>query len=446
VPDKDSLTKKRTRICLLGASFDTGNLGVSALAESSIKLIIRQWPEAEVVLFASGRDEQRYTFELLGKSVEVKTMPVRFCANVLLPNHFCRFFLYGLLLKLVPVAGLRRFLQKRNLPLKAISEFDVVVDINGGDSFSDIYGMGRFLRIILIKRLLLMFGKKLVFLPQTYGPFKSKISRILARGVLKKASVIFARDRDGVAFVKEFLKNADATEKIHFSPDVAFVLDPRKPANIDTGKLEAARTTGTTLVGLNVSGLLFNGGYTRDNMFGLKTSYGELLGKVVDLLMKQDSVLILLVPHVFTASGHPEHDPDACLEVFNSVGEKYKDRVFLVRGEYNHNEIKYIIGMCDLFIGSRMHSCIAAISQGVPAIGLAYSKKFQGVFCSIGIEKYAINLHERGEADVLDAVSKAFQNRKTALEHLTKRIPEVQKQVWNILAYDRIDKAVHVDS
>jgi polysaccharide pyruvyl transferase WcaK-like protein len=181
-------------------------------------------------------------------------------------------------------------------------------------------------------------------------------------------------------------------------------------------------------------------------MFGLKTSYGELLGKVVDLLMKQDGVLILLVPHVFTASGHPEHDPDACLEVFNSVGEKYKDRVFLVRGEYNHNEIKYIIGMCDLFIGSRMHSCIAAISQGVPAIGLAYSKKFQGVFCSIGIEKYAINLHERGEADVLDAVSKAFQNRKTALEHLTKRIPEVQKQVWNILAYDRIDKAVHVDS
>lgn len=435
--EKNSVEKKTPKICLLGASFDTGNLGVSALAESSIKVIIKQWPEAEVILFASGRDKKRYSFELMGRDVEVTMMPVRFCSNVFLPNHFCRIFLYGLLLKLMPFEKFRCFMQERNLCLKTIMEFDVVVDINGGDSFSDIYGMGRFLRIILIKRLLLIFGKKLVFLPQTYGPFKSKVSRILARGVLRKASVIFARDQDGVAFVKEFLKESEATEKIRFSPDVAFVLDPRKPENIDVGQMETARTAATTLVGLNVSGLLFNGGYTRDNMFGLKTSYRALLGKVVDLLMKQQDLIILLVPHVFTATGHVEHDPDACLEVFNSVSEKYGDRVFLVRGQYNHNEIKYVIGMCDLFIGSRMHSCIAAISQCVPAIGLAYSKKFQGVFRSIGLEQYAVNLYERGEKDVLDTISRAAENRKTISEYLKKKIPEIQERVWDIFASDR---------
>lgn len=359
-------------------------------------------------------------------------MPVRFCSNVLLPNHFCRLLVYCLLLKLVPVVRFRHYLQEHNLCLKTISEFDVVVDINGGDSFSDIYGMSRFLRMFLVKRLLLLFGKRLVFLPQTYGPFKSKVSRILARNVLSRARMIFSRDYDGVAFVNRLLKNSQANNKVRFAPDVAFVLDPHKPANIDVGAMEAERTGTTTLIGLNVSGLLFNGGYTRDNMFGLKTSYRELLYNVIDLLMKQENVLVLLVPHVFTASGHPEHDPDACLEVFNSVREKYTDRLFLVRGEYNHNEIKYIIGMCDLFIGSRMHSCIAAISQCVPAIGLAYSKKFKGVFETVGMERFVADLRQLEEDEILGIVANAFRQRKETSDYLGRIVPEIKKKVLQI--------------
>ena len=37
-------------IILLGASFSTGNLGVSALAWSSIKIIRARWPDARIVL------------------------------------------------------------------------------------------------------------------------------------------------------------------------------------------------------------------------------------------------------------------------------------------------------------------------------------------------------------------------------------------------------------
>jgi polysaccharide pyruvyl transferase WcaK-like protein len=31
-----------------------------------------------------------------------------------------------------------------------------------------------------------------------------------------------------------------------------------------------------------------------------------------------------------------------------------------------------------------MHACIAALSQGIPTVGVAYSRKFVGVFESIG--------------------------------------------------------------
>jgi len=45
----DSLAAGKKTIILLGASFSTGNLGVSALAWSSIKLVLQRWPESELV-------------------------------------------------------------------------------------------------------------------------------------------------------------------------------------------------------------------------------------------------------------------------------------------------------------------------------------------------------------------------------------------------------------
>ena len=68
---------KKIRVGLLGASFDTGNLGVSALAESSIQCILHEWPEAKIDLLASGRTFEKYTLEVEGKAVEVENLPVR---------------------------------------------------------------------------------------------------------------------------------------------------------------------------------------------------------------------------------------------------------------------------------------------------------------------------------------------------------------------------------
>ena len=49
--------------------------------------------------------------------------------------------------------------------------------------------------------------------------------------------------------------------------------------------------------------------------------------------------------------------------------------------------MKYLIGQCDFFVGSRMHSCIAAVSQCVPAVSIAYSDKFIGVMATLGLSR-----------------------------------------------------------
>jgi polysaccharide pyruvyl transferase WcaK-like protein len=126
-------------------------------------------------------------------------------------------------------------------------------------------------------------------------------------------------------------------------------------------------------------------------MFNLKLDYREFLNRLVISILEQESTEILLVPHTFAPPSSVESDPDACTQVRCSAAPNLQGRIHLVSREYDQSEIKCIIGLCEFFIGSRMHSCIAALSQEIPTIGVAYSKKFKGVFESIGVGDWVVD-------------------------------------------------------
>ena len=427
--------KENMKICLLGASFDTGNMGVSALAESSIKIILNRWPDAEIVLLGTGSTDGEHCLKLSGREIRVRIKRMRFCKNVFLRSHFCVLLLNAILLKLLPFKGFRKLLSAINPYVKTLVETEKVFDITGGDSFSDIYGLRRFLIYgFLQKWLVTLFGKELILLPQTYGPCTRSITRSMAKSVLRRASFVYARDTESVEYIRELFGNHSVNGKLRFMPDVAFVLDSNEPETIDVGSLNNIRNKSSIVVGLNISGLLFNGGYTQENMFGLKTSYRELIDSIVDYLIKDDRNLVLLVPHVLAPSRTVEDDPNVCRQLYDKLNKKYPGRIFLTQGEYNHNNIKYIIGLCDFFIGSRMHACIAALSQSIPAVGIAYSKKFHGVFESIGLGDCVADAYQCGNnSELLSVVEAAFEKRDQTRTHLDKVIPKVKANILNML-------------
>jgi len=427
--------KANMKICLLGASFDTGNLGVSALAESSIKIILHRWPDAEIVLLGSGSAEGEHCLKLNGRDIQVRIERMRFCKNIFLRSHFFVLLLNSVLMKMVPLKGFRKLLSVVNPYVKTLVETEKVFDITGGDSFSDIYGLRRFLIYgFLQKWLVTQFGKELILLPQTYGPCTRAITRRMAKSVIRRASIVYARDTESVEYVRELFGNHSVNGKLRYMHDVAFVLDSHKPGTVDIGSLENARSENSIVVGLNISGLLFNGGYTQQNMFGLKTNYPELIYDVVDYLMKDEKVLVLLVPHVLAPSRTVEDDPNACRQLYEKLIDKYPGRIFLTQGKYDHNNIKYIIGLCDFFIGSRMHACIAALSQSIPAVGIAYSKKFNGVFESIGLGDCVADAYQCGDnAELLSIVKAAFEKRGQTRKHLDEVVPKIKAEIMEML-------------
>lgn len=425
---------KSVKIGLLGAVFDTGNMGVSALAESAIKCILRRWPDAEITLLDSSRVAGEEQLRIGDKVMCIKKLPIRFCRNIFLGNHFVVLCFYAIMFRVFRGEKFRRFCMQRNASLNGIVQIDIVADITAGDSFSDIYGMRRFVQGFLRKWLILLFNKDLIMLPQTYGPFKRPIARTMARFILNRARMVYSRDRAGIECVNALLGNRENV-KVRFVPDVAFVLDARRPEHLDIEPSTDLRAQESIVVGLNISGLLFNGGYNRDNMFGLSCNYRELIIAVVKTLLQEQNVSVLLIPHVFPLAGNlVESDPDACLTIYEQLKNKYTDRIFLVKGEYDQGEIKYIISLCDFFIGSRMHTCIAAISQCIPAVGLAYSGKFQGVFETVNLGECVADMRNLKDSQILEKVRSILRNRDKIREHLKEVVPKVKQEILHIMS------------
>ena len=276
--------------------------------------------------------------------------------------------------------------------------------------------------------------------PQTYGPFKRRRAKWMARHILSRSKIIYSRDQAGLDYVRELLGQAGAEGKLRFSRDVAFSLDPQPPAELEIGDLLTRRTETSVVVGLNVSGLIYYGGYTGGNEFGLNVDYQILVHRLAEQLLDKKDVLLLLVPHVIPGNnfgGNVENDLSACRALQEHLAKKYPGRSSVAvgggGGHYDQCQVKYIIGLCEFFIGTRMHSCIAALSQCIPAVGLAYSKKFAGVFETIGVEQLVVDLRSTEIDDAVAAVDAAYQSRQSVTEHLQETIPSVKEQALRLL-------------
>lgn len=415
----------------MGASLTTGNMGVSALAASLVKLILTARPDASVTFFIIERSSKPQEIELSGRKIRINVANVRRSPKAALGEHILVIFFLALLYNIIPVHALRKSILKHNERLRGIADADFIGDVRGGDSFSDIYGVRGFIEGSIPSIITLLIGKKLVLLPQTYGPYKSNISRKIARYILGHANIIMSRDRESINLVKDILNKNSSGKQIIFCPDVAFALDSIEPKN---GVIQPFINTGceNPILGLNINGLLYNGGYTRNNMFNLRMDYKLFVHKLSEAILEKTNANLLLIPHTFAAHGHVESDSDACTEVFTALSPLYKGRIQLITGEHDQHAIKGIIGCCDFFIGSRMHSCIAALSQNIPTAAVAYSKKFKGVFDSIDVGNFVIDAREAETQEAVDMIVTMYEDRAQIKNNLLYQIDKAQKQQLKI--------------
>lgn len=327
------MTNKPLTIGLLWHSISSDNLGVGALTLSQMALITQ----------AAARQQRAVQFVVVGTRGSTP-YPIR-DFNILQTAEF----------------ALRAFKQMDFSAISSLRRCDVVFDIGEGDSFADIYGLKRLSIQVLSKWLAQSSHRPLILSPQTIGPFKSALGQSLGKLGLGLARNVFTRDHLSTQYVNELGFGGRTHEVI----DVAFAL-PYTPA---------AKAPGTTRVGINVSGLMMNTGA----QFGLKLDYAALIKQACTYFLQQPGTEVYLVPHVISDAIEVEDDLRASQKLAQEIpGLKLAPRF------KTPSEAKSFISGLDFFTGARMHACIAAYSSGVPVVPMAYSRKFNGLFNSLG--------------------------------------------------------------
>jgi len=355
------------KITLIGHDTRNANLGVGALTVSDIEVIRR---------IARCRDLKISITVLIGKgagSLCVSGDDV--CERIVRPlRHPLDFF-------------------------AAVRDSDLVIDVSGGDSFADIYGNRRMFQILLQKYLVHLADRPLVMAPQTVGPFKNRLWRALSVGTIRRCAIVTTRDTKSTDFLRDIGVRNDVIE----ASDVALRLPFTPPG---------ARREGPPRIGLNVSGLLMAGSYTGKNMFNLKSDYPALVREIIKQFQAHaDGCEVHLVGHVIPLyRDRIEDDYQACLD----LADEFPDTIVAPAFKTPSAAKSYIAGL-DFFMGARMHACIAAFSSGVPVVPMAYSRKFVGLFGTLGYD-LTVDCTSDSADDILIRIFEAYETRTALIE------------------------------
>jgi colanic acid/amylovoran biosynthesis protein len=373
------------RIALLWADPQNRNKGIAALAFSTIMLLERVAAEEdEKFEYYSNLVEGSSYLDLDGERIEVRELVV--------PTTLLGF--------------LRCLMRPRRL-LECV-RLDCVLDIGAGDSYSDIYGEKRFKLINGTKRFFAFLRKRQLLLPQTIGPFKSrKLERACVK-TMNRMRLILVRDQLSLDFVRERARK-NAVRVV----DLAFFL-PGKAATRSLGE--------RVDVGVNISALLWNGGYTSDNQFQLRFNYEAMVVRVIERFLRDANCVVHLVPNVLLDHHDVENDYQVAREVRDRFGD---ERVKLAPFFFSPLEIKEYLSGLDFFTGARMHSCILAFSAGVPVYPMAYSRKFTGLFSeTLGYSAIG-DMRSDGEDEFIEKLFEAYAKR----EQLGREIVSISAEI-----------------
>ena len=287
-----------------------------------------------------------------------------------------------------PLFRFRRFIHHFStgiVSLSALRKCDLCVDITAGDSFTDIYGQYTFDVETNVKLLIERLNIPLILGPQTYGPYENEDNINKAKKAIEGAILVISRDQKSADFIASF-----SNKEVYVTTDLAFKL-PYKKCNQRKGD--------KVKVGINVSGLLISNKTERTNLsLKLKANYEQYITTLIDWMLDMDCYEIHVIPHVGQ-------------DGVEWLKQRYGDQIIYYDAFEDPMSAKYIISGLDVFIGSRMHATIGSFSAGVVTIPVAYSRKFTGLYDSLGYS-YVVDLIEENTDEAVQKTIDQIENRE----------------------------------
>lgn len=248
---------------------------------------------------------------------------------------------------------------KQAYGLVSDSDIDVIFDASGF-SYSDQWGAEPSKLLANLSRKWKNEKKKLILLPQAFGPFNDPATKENFKKVIENADLIFARDKQSEKFIKSVDPN---TENVKIAPDFTCMVK---------GKVkDKYRSLNNKVCIIPNFRMVKNTEFKKDD-------YLKFLVKCIQILHKNDESVFLL--------SHDIKDESLLNEVCDKINTPldviYEEDPILIKG---------IISLSKFNISSRYHGIISSLTQDVCVLGTGWSHKYQQLFEDFDIGNLLIN-------------------------------------------------------
>ena len=399
------------KIIFTNTSICGWNKGSAAQVISTIKILKHFIPDTSFTLISRRPKDINQATKYSLKVVNYFSENSRNMELLCLYHHIADLFrclLYAMLRKI----GLNASSLLNEKYLKKYAEADIIIDISG-DSFSDSKG-GKSLINSLGILIGILLKKPIVFFSQSIGPFK-RWTMPLTKFCLNKANLIIVREE----ITKNYLEKIGIKSPICLTADCAFVLEPAPYERVKNILSKENINIKRPLVGISANAMLDD----KEN------NYAKSMAQLLDYIIEKLNAQVVFVPHVVGIKEGGKGDDRVMGEMIYKLARN-KENVDLIKGDYSPEELKGIIGLCDIFIGGRMHANIAAISSCVPTLATAWSHKYYGIIRTVGQEKYVCDFKMMNFEELKSKIDDLWDNKEKIHKELKVKVKEQKKLAW----------------
>jgi polysaccharide pyruvyl transferase WcaK-like protein len=364
----------RRKVALLNG-YSAHNLGDALLLENAIRAIGRIRPGAEIMAMAADADSFH------GRLGPARAVP----APIGFPKDMVR-----LPWAVVAIATRGRWGCSR---LRALTCVEEAFSVGGG--FLQFRRLREVITIGSVHVLQLAMCRRLrvpiTMLPQSVGPFGGRATTRFGRTVIAWFRTLIVREQQSERYIASTAP--DLLPRVRVAPDLGF-LSESDPIRAPVG--------GPRLVGIVPRQWWFPG---RTDPSAAYARYLDALAQVARSLVERGCSVDLIIQ-----SNGPTHrgDDRIAARAINESLTRELPIVDLDPAESANDAIRRY-GRYDLLIATRMHAAIMGLLAGTPTLAVAYEWKTHGVFETLGLSDWVIDIADIDERRLRRLVDRAAE-------------------------------------
>jgi colanic acid/amylovoran biosynthesis protein len=303
--------------------------------------------------------------------------------------------------------------------LLAYSKANLIASVAGGFLYSS--GRGTVLLIHFYDLFLAwVAGKPFYLLPQSIGPFRRRWECIVARYVLSKARLILVRD----PISQEQLAKCGFSHPVPvLTYDLGFSFEAAEESVLENWLAEHQLSLPAhwPLLGITTInwGAQFSG-------FQRQELYESALVEAAKEFINLTAGKVIFFPQV--CGPLPIQDDRIPSRRIISQLDDYAGSATLFSEPAPPAILKAMYRKTTIFLGTRMHSNIFALGNGVPVLAIGYLHKTQGIMQMLGLSDWVIDIREAEPGNVVPRLQQLWEKRDQVAQQIASQLPEVHRE------------------